>query len=315
MNQVTRLLAPIAMASICSHSDGEPVVSRYHLLTGQPAGPEARDGATHEQRGDAQRSNRWATGVTDPVVTVYHPAADRATGAAVVVFPGGGYAGLAIDKEGHFAARWLAERGLLGVLIPYRCGGGAHQHPVPQADAARAVRWVRAHAETFSMDPDRVGVLGFSAGGHLAASTATLAGSTAPPETDPALAELSARPDFAVLVYPVITFRDDVGHRGSRTNLLGKDPSEEEIALLSTDEQVTADTPPTLLIHAVNDQSVPVENSQRFYEACRRHGVPVEMHLYETGGHGFGMWADSGSVARWPEVLESWLVGRGLAKP
>ncbi|QDT67340.1 Acetylxylan esterase precursor [Planctomycetes bacterium MalM25] len=314
MNPLPRLLFLIAMASTSTHAGGEPNVSRYHLLTGEAAEAGDEGGATYEQRGDAQRSSRWATGVTDPIVTVYRPEADLGSRAAVIVFPGGGYSGLAIDKEGHFVARWLAERGLVGVLVPYRCGGGEHQHPVPQADAARAVRWVRANARRFDIDPERVGVLGFSAGGHLAASTATLHGSTTPKETDPALAAFSARPDFAVLVYPAISFRDDVGHRGSRTNLIGKDPGEEEIALLSTDEQVTADTPPTLLIHAIDDPGVPVENSQRFYDACRRHGVPVEMHLYETGGHGFGMWAPAGSVTRWPAALEAWLVGRGLAE-
>lgn len=313
MTSLFRLFLVIAMASTSTHAVGEPETSHYRLLTGEPAEAGDRGGADYEQRGDTQRSNRWATGVTDPILTVYQPAADRASGAAALVLPGGGYGGLAIDKEGHFIARWLAERGVVGVLVPYRCGGGDHQHPVPQADAARAVRWVRANARRFGVDPERVGVLGFSAGGHLAASTATLHGGTAPEETDAALARLSARPDFAVLVYPVISFRDGVGHRGSRTNLIGREPTEEEIALLSADEQVNSDTPPTLLIHAIDDQGVPVENSQRFYDACRRHGVPVEMHLYETGGHGFGMWAPSGSVTRWPEALEAWLVGRGLA--
>lgn len=314
MNRQLLLTALLTMATTCSLSRGEPIVSRYRLLTGEPAKVEVDETTTYEQRGDAERSNRWAVGMTDPVMTVYQPEAERATGSAVAVFPGGGYGGLAIDKEGHFVARWLSDRGVVGVVVPYRCGGGENRHPTPQADAARAVRWIRASVDRLGVDPQRVGVLGFSAGGHLAASTATLAGSTAPAETDTELAAQSARPDFAVLVYPVISMREGVGHSGSRKKLLGKNPSADQIAKLSADEQVTADTPPTLLIHAIDDQAVPVENSQRFYEACRKQGVPVEMHLYEAGGHGFGMWGGPGSVSRWPDALEAWLVGRGLAK-
>ena len=314
MNRQLLLTALLTMATTCSPSAGEPTVSRYRLLTGKPASSEADETTIYEQRGDAERSNRWAVGTTDPVMTVYQPEAERATGAAVTVFPGGGYRGHAIDKEGHFVARWLADRGVVSVVVPYRCGGGEHQHPTPQADAARAVRWVRANADRFAIDPQRVGVLGFSAGGHLAASTATLAGSTAPDETDAELAAQSARPDFAALVYPVISLRTGIGHSGSREQLLGENPSEELVARLSADEQVSAETPPTLLIHAIDDRSVPVENSQRFYEACRKQGVPVEMHLYERGGHGFGMWGGPGSVTRWPDALEAWLAGRGLAK-
>lgn len=271
----------------------------------------ASDAGTYEGRvGD--RPDRWLTGVEHPVVTVYRPAAGKGTGAAVVVFPGGGYRGQAIDKEGHYVGRWLADRGVVAMVVPYRCGGGDHRHPVPLSDAQRAVRLTRSQASSWGVDPDKVGVMGFSAGGHLAATASTLF--DLPLEgVDDSLAEVSARPDFSILVYPVISMRPDVSHGGSRGNLLGESPNETLIALLSADEQVAARTPPALLVHSVDDGGVPVANTQRYYDACRAHGVPVEMHLYETGGHGFGLWATKGSVAAWPAVLEGWLVGRGYA--
>jgi acetyl esterase/lipase len=258
------------------------------------------------------RPNRWLVGVEHPVVSVYKPKGGEATGAAVVVFPGGGYAGQAIDKEGHFVAQWFADRGVVAMVVPYRCGGGKHSHPVPLADARRAVRLVRSRASEWGVDPAKIGVMGFSAGGHLAATASTLF--DLPLEgIEDSLAEVSARPDFSILVYPVISMRPDVTHSGSGRNLLGESPDEALVAQMSADEQVTAKTPPALIIHSIDDGAVPVANARRYYDACRKHGVPVEMHLYETGGHGYGMWATEGSVATWPEVLEGWLAGRGLA--
>jgi len=292
-------LACLLTAAMTCHAQRTIELTLWPESQGDPAAGD------YEQRGDAERSNRWLTGVENPVLTAYlpEPAGERPA-AAVVVFPGGGYAGQAIDKEGHYVARWLAERGVVGVVAPYRCGGGEHRSPVPLTDGLGAVRAVRSHAEAWKLDPERVGVLGFSAGGHLAATVATATGE--------ASEAVDARPDFAVLVYPVISMREGVTHGGSRNNLLGSSPSEELVARYSADQRVTAAAPPTLLIHAVDDSAVPVENSQRFYDACRRHGVPVEMHLYEAGGHGFGMWAPHGSVAGWPAVLEGWLAARGL---
>lgn len=271
----------------------------------------AADIGKYEGR-ETERPNRWLVGVEHPVVSVYKPKDGEATGAAVVVFPGGGYGGQAIDKEGHYVAQWFADRGVVAMVVPYRCGGGKHAHPVPLADAKRAVRSMRSRAAEWGVDPAKIGVMGFSAGGHLAASASTqfdlqLEG------IDDSLAEISARPDFSILVYPVISMRPEVTHGGSGRNLLGDSPDEALVAQLSADEQITAKTPPALIVHSIDDGAVPVANAQRYYEACRAHGVPVEMHLYETGGHGYGMWATEGSVAAWPAVLEGWLVGRGLA--
>ncbi|QDV72088.1 alpha/beta hydrolase [Botrimarina mediterranea] len=265
---------------------------------------------------ESDRPNRWLTGVEHPVVSVYRPEAMNATGAAVVVFPGGGYAGQAIDKEGHYVAEWLSQRGVTAMVVPYRCGGGKQLHPVPLADAKRAVRLMRSRAEEWGVDTAKIGVMGFSAGGHLAATASTLFDLPleGPLEgIDDTFAEVSARPDFSILVYPVISMRPEVSHGGSGRNLLGESPDEALVVQMSADEQVTAQTPPALIVHSIDDGAVPVANAQRYYEACRAHGVPVEMHLYETGGHGYGMWATEGSVAAWPAVLEGWLVGRGLA--
>ena len=265
----------------------------------------------YQNRGDDQRPNGWLAGVTQPTLSIYRPTGEG-TGAAVVICPGGGYSGQAIDKEGHFVARWLAERGVVGVVLPYRCGGEPHRHPAPRDDVWRALQTIRSQAESLGVAPEQVGVMGFSAGGHLAATAATQ-WTDGDADADDPVERVGSRPDFAVLVYPVTSLRTDISHGGSRRNLLGDNPTEEQIAALSADERVTPETPPTLIVHSIDDSSVPVENAQRFYDACRANRVPVEMHLYETGGHGYGMWATEGSIAKWPSALEGWLVGRGLA--
>lgn len=297
------LIAASTLCLIASLGQADPTMIEQRLWEGVET-VQSLGEPTYEDRRQGDRPNRWMTGVTDPVLTVYLP--EKPTGAACVIFPGGGYAGLAIDKEGHYPAQWLARRGIVGVVVPYRCGGDKHAHPVPLMDGQRAMRVVRANAEAWKIDPDKIGVLGFSAGGHLAATVATHHG-VSPLLAEDRLASVTARANFAVLVYPVISSRAEITHGGSRANLLGDHPGEQLVAQLSADEQVTAETPPTLLIHSTNDQAVPVANAQRFYDACRKHRVPVEMHLYETGGHGYGMWAEKGTVAGWPRVLEAWL--------
>lgn len=268
---------------------------------------------TYEQRGTADRWNRWLHGAEDPVLRVHRPATPSGPRAAVVIFPGGGYGGLAIDKEGNYVAEWLAQRGIVGVVVPYRCGGGEHQHPVPLSDAKRAIRLVRQRADDWGIDPNRIGVMGFSAGGHLAASAAVSADWSLEGVED-SLSAVSDQANFAVLVYPVISMREGVSHGGSRENLLGKTPDEGLVQLMSADEQVDESTPPTLLIHSYDDRSVPIDNAKRYADACRKNGVPVEAHFYETGGHGYGMWAAEGSVAGWPAVFERWLDARGFTE-
>lgn len=246
-----------------------------------------------------------------PTLTVYAPSAEKSTGAAVVVCPGGGYGGLA-DHEGKPIAEWLNTLGVTGIVLKYRLGPKYH-HPVEMGDVARAIRTVRSHAGDWGIDPHRVGVLGFSAGGHLASTAATHfdAGDTNAP--DP-IDRLSSRPDVAVLIYPVITFTEPYTHGGSRHNLLGDNPSPELITLLSNEKQVTAQTPPCFLVHGTDDGAVPAENSLMFALACRKAGVPVELHLYEHGPHGFGLGSTDPVLSAWPGSCAKWLEHRGFLK-
>jgi acetyl esterase/lipase len=254
----------------------------------------------------------WMKRVTrSPAITPFLPEADKRSGAAVVICPGGGYGGLAMEKEGLEVGRWMQQHGIAGVVLRYRCGGGKNQQPVPLEDAQRAIRLVRHHAKEWGVDPQRVGILGFSAGGHLASSAATMFYDGDPDAADP-VEKQPCRPDFAVLVYPVISMENGVTHGGSRRNLLGENADDLLVKSLSTDGRVTEKTPPTFLIHAGDDEAVPVKNSLLFYEALVAHQVPAELHVFEAGGHGFGMLRGDRPADKWPELLEPWLARRGL---
>jgi acetyl esterase/lipase len=239
-------------------------------------------------------------------LTIYLPPADKANGAAVVICPGGGYGGLAIDHEGHQVARWLNSLGVAGIILQYRVA--PHRHPLPMHDAQRAVRYVRAHAKEWKVDPHKVGILGFSAGGHLASTVATHFDKGDPDAKDP-VDRMSCRPDFAVLVYPVITLVGPSAHVGSRNNLLGKNPDMNLVESLCNDKQVTAETPPTFLTHTKEDKGVPAENSVLFYEACKKHKVPTEIHLFDKGNHGLGLAQNRKDLefSMWPGRCEQWL--------
>lgn len=244
-------------------------------------------------------------------IFVHRPPADKANGAAVVVCPGGGYGGLAISYEGHDVARWLNTLGVTGIVLKYR-HAPKYRHPVPLQDAQRALRTVRAHASEWKIDPGRVGILGFSAGGHLASTAGTHfdAGQIG---ANNAVDRLSCRPDFMILVYPVITMTDPYTHRGSRRNLLGENPDPKLIDLLSNEKQVNGKTPPTFLAHTSEDSAVPPQNSVMFYEALVRNKVPAELHVYEKGPHGLGMNRKPElPFSNWPERCAAWLTGRGI---
>lgn len=245
-----------------------------------------------------------------PELTFYLPARQQATGAAIVICPGGGYRALAIDHEGHQVARYLTARGIAAVILKYRLGPRYH-HPAPLQDALRAVRVVRSRATELGVRPDRIGIMGFSAGGHLASSAATLFDHRDGRVAD-GLESVSSRPDFAVLGYPVIVFGGDVTHRGSQTHLLGEDAPADLVARLSTDRQVSAATPPTFLFHTSEDRAVPPQNSVAFYLALKQAGVPAELHIYEKGPHGVGLAPHDRELSTWPERLLGWMRGRGL---
>jgi acetyl esterase/lipase len=248
-----------------------------------------------------------------PGVLVYLPPKDRATGAAVVICPGGGYGFLAMDHEGHQVARWLNSFGVAGVILKYRIAP-RYGHPAPLTDAQRALRYTRAHAQAWGVDPARVGILGFSAGGHLASTAGTHFDAGKQDAEDP-VDRLSSRPDFLVLLYPVVSFSGPATHSGSRSNLIGKNPDPQLVEHLSNEKQVTARTPPTFLVHTDEDAGVVPENSVLFYLALRKHKVPAELHVFEKGKHGLGLGPRDLPFSAWPELCRAWLGSRGLLGP
>jgi acetyl esterase/lipase len=265
--------------------------------------PDRKVGGGEEKSEDGRVWN-----VHDPTITWFPPPAGTATGAAVVVCPGGGYVRLAVNHEGGGFTRFLNAAGVASFVLKYRLV--EYGHPAPLRDVLRAIRLVRSRAAEFGVRPDRIGVAGSSAGGHLAASAATLydAGDG---RTGAKLDEVSARPDFAILQYPVITMSGPHGHRGSRRSLLGDIPSDELARFLSPELQVTRQTPPCFLVHTTEDTAVPVENSLAFFGALRAAGVPAEMHLYEKGPHGFGTREGLGTTSLWPKRCEDWMRASG----
>jgi acetyl esterase/lipase len=239
-----------------------------------------------------------------PTLTVYTPPEDKRNGAAVVVCPGGGYAGLA-PHEGEPIARWLNSLGITGFVLKYRLGP-RYQHPAMLEDVSRALRTVRSQAEKWKLDPNRIGVLGFSAGGHLASTAATHFDGGNPNAPD-LIDRVSSRPDLAVLVYPVISMSGPYAHSGSRKNLLGENPDPELVERLSNEKQVTPKTPPIFLVHTTDDAVVPVEHSLLFALACRKAGVPVELHQFAHGPHGFGLGENDPVLKQWPALCADWM--------
>jgi acetyl esterase/lipase len=264
----------------------------------------------------------WANGApgalgtapTDqPQMTPYLPPAGTANGTVVVIFPGGGYSHLSMEKEGSDVANWLAGAGVTTFVVRYRLGPD-YRHPTMLSDAQRAIRIVRARAGEWNVDPQRLGVIGFSAGGHLASTTGTHFDAGNATSAD-ATERASSRPDFMLLIYPVITMRDSVAHAGSRLNLIGREPSADLVRLMSSETQVTRDTPPTFLVHSTDDRTVPVENAILMYQALRNAGVLAEMHVFEYGGHGFGLAPKDPVLATWTTLCESWMRRHGWLTP
>jgi acetyl esterase/lipase len=244
-----------------------------------------------------------------PTITVYR-APRGSTGTGIIVAPGGGYGALAMEHEGYQEAYWYNAMGVTAFVLKYRLGPRYH-HPVELGDAQRAIRMVRARAAEFGVLPNRIGMMGFSAGGHLTATAGTHF-DAGKPDAAEAIDRASSRPDFLILGYPVISFDPAVAHAGSVKNLLGATPDPKLIEDLSNDLRVTPQTPPTFLFHTTNDNAVPVENSVRFYLALRKANVPAEMHLFENGPHGVGMALGDPALSAWPSLLMNWLRARGL---
>jgi acetyl esterase/lipase len=251
--------------------------------------------------------------VDQPTLTVYLAAKETNTSAAVVVCPGGGYMNLAMDHEGIQVARWLNGFGVNAFVLKYRVGkwdGSGYRHPVPLLDAQRALRTVRSRAKEWGIDPGKIGIMGFSAGGHLASTVGTHfdGGSL---EAADLVERVSCRPNFMILIYPVISLRTEYAHRGSRNALLGPDPDLKLVESLSNETQVTTLTPPTFMIYSDDDPVLP-ENSVLFYLALRKAKVPAELHIFGHGGHGYGLAPKDPTLSGWPKLCEAWLRKQGM---
>ena len=243
--------------------------------------------------------------VTDPTLTVFAPPKEKANGTAIIICPGGGYEHLAYAHEGVATAKWLNEIGITAFILKYRLPSDLimkDKSVGPLQDAQEAMRIVRRNAKEWNINPGKIGIIGFSAGGHLASTLCTHyndeiynADTT------------SARPDFSILLYPVISMKPDITHKGSRENLLGSNPTKTEIENFSNDLQVNKNTPPAFIVLAENDKSVPVQNSINYFLALKKFNIPAELHIFQTGGHGFGLGKKGETESYWPEVCKNWL--------
>lgn len=287
--------APVDMAAAFP-----PKMQSFPLYGDGPI-PNSKPGP-NEESGD----RGFIRNVSRPEIQVYLPAKMRATGTSIVVLPGGGYAGLTFDFEGAQQAQFLADHGVAAFIVKYRIPSDktmVDKSIGPLQDAQQGIRFVRQHAAEYNLDPNRVGVIGFSAGGHLATTLATHFKKSYVDNPD----HINLRPDFLIAVYPVISMEAKITHSGSRDALLGPNPSKEQVRLFSNELQVSAETPPTLILHATDDQLVDVDNSIAFYEALRHAGVPVEMRLFEKGQHGFFLMPRD----RWQSTIVDWLTMEG----
>ncbi len=275
-----------------------------------PGAIEAAD-YKQEPRLDDKGNTTGIRKVTEPTLKVFLAENKNAKNAAVIICPGGGYALLSHEKEGDKVAAWFQSIGISAFVLKYRLPSDVimiDKTIGPLQDAQEAIRTVRRHAAEWNLDPAKIGVIGFSAGGHLASTLSTHYNDKIYEAKD----NLSARPDFSILLYPVISMDNAITHKGSKENLLGKNASSEMVEKYSNEKQVDANTPKTFLVHATDDKAVPVENSINYYLALKQHQVPVEMHIYENGGHGFGLGVQ-GTNKSWPKACEKWLVANGFS--
>ena len=249
-----------------------------------------------------EKGTYFIRNIHEPRLYVMLPEQGKANGTAVVICPGGGYSGLAIDHEGLRVGEWLNTLGVAAFVLKNRCA--PYRHPYPLLDAQRAIRIVRHHAAKWNVAKDRLGILGFSAGGHLASTASTHFDDGDQASKDPIKKE-GCRPDFSVLGYPVITFQKPLGHAGSRNNLIGKDAAQELVDLLSNEMHVNEKTPPAFFFHSKDDRGVRCKNSEMYHGALKKHGIATELILFKTGGHGYGL--GRGESAAWPKACEEWL--------
>lgn len=249
--------------------------------------------------------------VTDPALFVYLPSREKASGTAVLICPGGGYGALAFGHEGHAIAKWLNENGVAGIILKYRLPSDMIMKDKsigPLQDVQEALRVIRRNSAGWGIDPAKIGVIGFSAGGHLASTLSTHYDEIVYEVKD----DVSARPDFSLLIYPVITFDSSFTHAGSRRNLIGDDPPDAAVKHFSNELQVNENTPPAFLVHSGDDKSVPVRNSIVYYQALQKHNIPSELHIFQRGGHGYGLAEGRETQSAWPDLCLSWMKSAGF---
>lgn len=285
MKMAFPVLLTLAATFMSMHPTMAQDATRFELLW-----PNGAPGAMGDK--DADKPGVWV-----------YPAA-KPNGASIVICPGGGYAIHATDHEGVQPAKYFNSIGVTAFVLRYRLS--PYRHPAPLQDAQRAIRWVRANAKEFSLDPNRVGIMGFSAGGHLTSTAVTHFDAGNASAADP-IDQQSCRPNFGILGYPVVSFVAEYSHKGSANNLLGANASEESLKNLSNDTQVTAETPPVFLFHTSEDTGVPPENSVAFYAACRRHKVAAELHIFQQGPHGVGLAPGNPALEKWINAAGTWL--------
>ena len=257
------------------------------------------------EKGTAFRS------VSAPTLTAFLPKKEKSTGTAVVICPGGSYRWLAFSKEGVKIAEWFNKMGVAAFVLKYRLPNAAimkNKTIGPLQDAQKAIRLIRRNADKWNLNPEKIGIIGFSAGGHLAATASTHFNQKVYTPID----TISARPSFSILVYPVVSMDSVITHRGSRNNLLGKNPSAALVRNYSNELMVTKETPPTFIVHAANDKVVNPVNSINYFLALKKNNIPAEIHIYETGKHGFGLGKKNETNANWPKACEHWMKARGL---
>jgi len=249
--------------------------------------------------------------VVNPDLSVFLPAPDKANGAAVLICPGGGYGALAFDHEGNAIAKWLNDNGIAGIILKYRLPSDQimkDKSTGPLQDAQEAMRVIRRNASDWKIDPGKVGVIGFSAGGHLASTLSTHYAEKVYEVKD----NSSARPDFSLLIYPVVSFDTTITHRGSRNNLIGIKPDARLVERFSNELQINNETPPAFLVHSADDKAVPVMNSIGYFRGLQKNNIPAELHVFQKGGHGYGLAPDRGTESSWPDLCINWMKQIGI---
>lgn len=299
-----KILLPLIMLSSTLYAQTETLKVWPDKIPGAKANKDYKE-ITRMDNGKPRISK-----VIDPELMVYLPSKEKANGTAVVICPGGGYGVLAIDHEGWDIAKWFNEMGIAGIVLKYRLPSDEIMEDKsvgPLQDVQEAIRIVRRKATAWNIDPNKIGVMGFSAGGHLAGTASTMYSKKVYEPSD----AISARPDFSILIYGVLSMQNDITHKGSQKNLLGENVAKNTIDAFSNELNINKETPPAFLVHSGDDGAVPVENSIRYYQALQKNSVSTEMHVYEKGGHGYGLAIGKGTESQWPAACEAWLKTHG----